>query len=158
MVQRSAGLLLYRVDDDGLAVLLVHPGGPFWRNRDAGAWQIPKGAIEPGETPLAAALRETAEELGRAFAGDAMSLGEIRQAGGKNVEAFALAADFDPEALVSNSFEIEWPPRSGRRQSFPEVDAARWFAIAEARAMMLPSQLPFLDRLQALSHSRGQCP
>ncbi|NNM78273.1 NUDIX domain-containing protein [Sphingomonas sp. ID1715] len=143
----SAGVLLFRGADNGIEILLVHPGGPYWRNKDAGAWQIPKGAIEAGETPLAAALREVQEELGFRPDGEAMPLGQLRQAGGKLVEAFAIAAAFDPAALVSIEFELEWPPRSGRRERFPEVDEARWFSVAEARQMMLPSQLPFLDRL-----------
>lgn len=148
MPQHSAGLLLYRRGPIGLSVLLIHPGGPFWRNRDAGAWQIPKGGIEPGEDALSAARREVAEELGRAFDCDMLALGELRQAGGKRVEAFACEADFDPGTIVSNLFEMEWPPRSGERQSFPEVDEARWFSLPQARAMMLTSQLPFLDRLE----------
>ncbi len=143
----SAGLLLYR-RREGLEILLVHPGGPFWRNKTLGAWQLPKGAVEPGEASLAAALREASEELGTTFTGDAMSLGHVRQSGGKYVEAFALQAEFDPDQLVSNCFEIEWPPRSGRQQSFPEVDAARWFDLDDARRWMLASQLPFLDRLR----------
>jgi predicted NUDIX family NTP pyrophosphohydrolase len=151
MPQRSAGLLLYRRNGDILEVLLVHPGGPFWRNKDVGAWQIPKGLIEPGEEARAAALREASEELGVHFEGGTLALGEVRQAGGKYVEAFALETDLDPDAIVSNRFEIEWPPRSGRPQSFPEVDAARWFGLGEAREMMLASQRPFLDRLEALT-------
>jgi len=149
--QRSAGLLLYNARGGTLSVLLVHPGGPFWRNKDAGAWQIPKGLIEPKEDALAAALREASEELGTDFRkreGDALPLGQIRQAGGKLVEAFALEAELDTESIVSNRFEIEWPPRSGERQSFPEIDAGRWFGMDEARAMMLPSQLPLLERLE----------
>ncbi|MBC9030826.1 NUDIX domain-containing protein [Sphingomonas sp. JC676] len=151
MSRRSAGLLLYNRREAVLLVLLVHPGGPFWRNKQTGAWQIPKGLIDPDEDPLTAALREASEELGTDLGkrgAGAFPLGEVRQAGGKLVEAFALEAELDAEAIVSNRFEIEWPPRSGRRQSFPEVDAARWFTIGEARAMMLPSQLPLLDRLE----------
>jgi predicted NUDIX family NTP pyrophosphohydrolase len=147
--QRSAGLLLYRNRDGVTDVLLVHPGGPFWRNKDAGAGQIPKGLIEPDEAPFAAALREAAEELGKTFSGKAIPLGDFRQAGGKYVEAFALAADLDADTIVSNHIEIEWPPRSSKRQSFPEVDAARWFALDAARGMMLASQRPFLDKLAA---------
>lgn len=155
MPQRSAGLLLYRVRDGVTEVLLIHPGGPFWRNKDIGAWQIPKGLIEAGENPLAAALREAAEELGMILTGVAIPLGEVRQAGGKYVEAFALQADFDAATIVSNEFEIEWPPRSGKRQWFPEVDAARWFTLDAARGMMLASQKPFLDRLAAHLASAG---
>lgn len=128
-------------------VLLVHPGGPYWRRRDAGAWQIPKGAIEPGEKPVAAARREAGEELGVTLDGELQLLGEVRQAGGKIVEAFAIEAEVDADAIESNLFEMEWPPRSGQMQSFPEVDAARWFGLDEARAMMLESQKPFLEML-----------
>ena len=147
MAQRSAGLLIFRRRGGAIEVLLVHPGGPYWRAKDAGAWQIPKGLIEPGEDAASAARREAAEELGVAIAGDPTPLAQIRQAGGKIVEAFAVEADVDPAAVCSNSFEMEWPPRSGWMQSFPEIDAARWFAIDEARDMMLASQLPLLDRL-----------
>lgn len=148
MPPRSAGLLLYRRRGGVPEILLVHPGGPFWRNKDAGAWQIPKGLIEKSESALVAAMREAEEELGARLEGLATSLGEVRQAGGKYVEAFALEADFDPDGLVSNRFEIEWPPRSGKRQSFPEIDAARWFNLSDARTMMLTSQLAFVDRLE----------
>ncbi|QTH23728.1 NUDIX domain-containing protein [Rhizorhabdus wittichii] len=147
MAQRSAGLLIFRRRGGAIEVLLVRPGGPYWRNKDASAWQISKGLIEPGEDAVSAARREAGEELGVAIAGDAAPLGEIRQAGGKIVEAFAIEADIDPAAVHSNSFEMEWPPRSGRMQSFPEVDAARWFGIDDARGMMLASQRELLDRL-----------
>ena len=144
---RSAGILLWRRGAAGVEVLLVHPGGPFWRNRREGAWQLPKGGIAPGESPEAAARREFAEELGHPAEGAVVPLGELRQAGGKHVAAFALAGDLDPAAIVSNLFELEWPPRSGRRKSFPEVDEARWFALAEAETAMLASQRPFLAAL-----------
>ncbi len=150
MAPRSAGILLYRQGAAGIAVLLVHPGGPFWRRKQDGAWQIPKGGINPGEAPLLAALREFEEELGQRPAGEPWPLATIRQAGGKWVEAFALQGDLDAETIRSNHFEIEWPPRSGKRQSFPEVDAARWFGLDEARAVMLPSQVALLDRLRAV--------
>jgi predicted NUDIX family NTP pyrophosphohydrolase len=136
-----------RGSDGALEVLLVHFGGPFWRNRDEGAWAIPKGLIAPGESPEAAARREFEEELGTAAEGTLLSLGRIRQKGGKWVEAFALEGDLDAEAIVSNHFTVEWPPRSGRFASYPEVDAARWFDLGAARAKMLSSQLPLLDRL-----------
>ena len=152
----SAGVLLFREVDGSLEVLLAHPGGPYWRNKDAGAWQIAKGAVEPGETPVVAALRETEEELGLRIEGDLIPLGQLRQAGGKLVHAFAVRADFEPAALISNAFEMEWPPRSGRLESFPELDAVRWFDLAEARAMMLPSQIPFLDRLEALRRNANR--
>jgi len=129
-------------------MLLVHPGGPYWRNKHVGVWQIPKGLIRPGEDAAAAALREAYEELGVELDGELRALGQVRQAGGKYVQAFALEAEVDTDTILSNLFEMEWPPRSGRMQSFPEVDAARWFTPAEARAMILPSQAPFLDRLE----------
>ena len=144
----SAGLLLYRYDADGLAVLLVHPGGPFWRNKDAGAWQIPKGRIEDGEEPAAAAAREFEEETGIAVDGPLIPLGSFRQAGGKQVHLFIGEGDLDPAAIQSILFEVEWPPRSGTMKSFPEVDRASWFDLASARAMMLPSQAVALDRLE----------
>lgn len=151
MRQVSAGILLYRRREDGIEVLLVRPGGPFWRGRDSGAWMIPKGGIDPGETPLAAALREFEEELGSAPPGGVpVPLPTVRQKGGKWVETFALAGDFDPARLASNSFSLEYPPRSGRFRDFPEVEEARWFALADARTMMLASQLPLLDALEAL--------
>lgn len=151
MAQRSAGLLIWRKGISGVEVLLVHPGGPFWRNKDAGAWQIPKGMIEAGEDAAAAARREAEEELGLAIDGRLVSLGEIRQAGGKIVEAFAIEADLDPGAVRSNHFELEWPPRSGRVQSFPEIDAARWFGVLETDKMMLTSQTPLIERLLVLT-------
>ena len=134
-----------------LEVLLVHPGGPFWRNRDAGAWQIPKGEIEPGEDAAAAAVREFEEELGLAVPGRPLSLATIRQKGGKWVEAFALEGDLAVDLIAGNSFEMEWPPRSGRLQSFPEVDRAQWFSLDEARGMILPSQAPLLDAVEKLT-------
>ena len=143
----SAGILLYRRSDESVEILLVHPGGPFWRNRDQGAWMMPKGLVGEGEEPLACALREFEEELGTRPAGIPSLLCRIRQKGGKLVDAFILECDLDAEAIASNSFEIEWPPRSGRLQSFPEVDRAGWFSIEEARARILPSQAPILDAL-----------
>ena len=148
-MKHSAGVLLHR-RTPALEVLLVHPGGPYWQRKDRGAWQIPKGEIEPGEDPETAARRETEEELGVALAGALRPLGDVRQAGGKWVTAFTLEQDLDPAAIRSNMFAIEWPPRSGTLQSFPEVSAARWLAVEEARRIMLPSQCPFLDRLVAL--------
>ena len=145
----SAGILVYRLRDERLEVLLVHPGGPFWRNKDAGAWQIPKGLVGPDEEPAVAALREFAEETGVTLPNIPEPLGRIRQAGGKWVEAFALKADIDADTIVSNSFDIEWPPRSGKIRTFPEVDRADWFSMDEAREKMLASQLPILDSLQA---------
>jgi predicted NUDIX family NTP pyrophosphohydrolase len=149
----SAGLLLFRRGADGVEVLLIRPGGPYWRRRDEGAWQIPKGAIEAGEDALAAAFRETEEELGFRPEGEPLPLGRIRQTGGKIVEAFALQAEFDPARLTSIAFEMEWPPHSGLRQSFPEVEEARWLTIVDAHERMLPSQLPLLARLADLLDS-----
>jgi predicted NUDIX family NTP pyrophosphohydrolase len=153
MAKRSAGILLWKRTPTGLHVLLVHPGGPFWRNKDDGAWSLPKGEYEESENALSAARRELVEELGPAVAplavqGEAAfaALGEVKQKGGKIVTAFALEGDFDVTQLASNSFEIEWPPRSGRREAFPEADRAQWFALDEARTKILPSQLELLVR------------
>lgn len=148
MPARSAGILLFRERGGETEVLLIKPGGPFWRNKDQGAWMIPKGAIEPGESDCEAALREFEEETGTRLAVEPFALARVRQAGGKIVEAFAAEGDLDPAAIVSTEFEIEWPPRSGRLERFPEVVEARWMTIAQARAMMLPSQLPLLDALE----------
>ncbi len=153
MTRRSAGILLHRRGAGGeREVLLVHPGGPFWAKRDAGAWSIPKGEHGDDEQPLDAARREFAEELGVPLpAGQLIPLGEIRQKGGKVVTAWAAEGDLDVERIVSNTFEIEWPPRSGRRASFPEVDRAGWFTLDAAREKLLPAQLPLLDRIAELS-------
>lgn len=148
MAALSAGILLYRRGGAGLEVLLVHPGGPFWRNRDDGAWMIPKGLVEPGEDAARAALREFEEELGSCLSGTPEPLGRIRQAGGKYVEAFAIEGDLDADAIVSNQFSMEYPPKSGHFRSFPEVDRAAWYGMAAARAKILPSQLPILDALE----------
>ncbi|HUP66991.1 MAG TPA: NUDIX domain-containing protein [Sphingomicrobium sp.] len=147
--QRSAGVLLFRRGDEGTQLLLIRPGGPFWRNRDAGAWMIPKGAIERGERPADAALREFEEETGTRLTVVPEPLATVRQSGGKTVEAFAAEGDLDVAAIRSNQFELEWPPKSGRMERFPEVIEARWMTIGEARDMMLPSQLPLLDALEA---------
>lgn len=154
-MKRSAGVLLYRRTVAELEVLLIHPGGPYWLRKDRGAWQIPKGEIGPGEEPEATARREVAEELGVELAGVLQPLGEIRQAGGKWVAAYALERDLDAGAIRSNEFEMEWPPRSGEMRRFPEVSAARWLTLEEARVVMLPSQLPLLDRLAALVRPRS---
>jgi len=145
---RSAGILLFRQRDGGPQVLLIKPGGPFWRNKDAGAWMIPKGMVERGEAPAEAALREFEEETGTRLSAVPFPLASVRQAGGKIVEAFAVEGDLDPTAIQSIDFEIEWPPRSGRRERFPEAAEARWMGLAEARQLMLPSQLPLLDALE----------
>ena len=146
----SAGILLWRHGAGGaVEVLLGHFGGPLWARKDAGAWAIPKGMVEDGETPEAAARREFAEELGVAAEGALVPLGRIRQTGGKYVEAFAMEGDFDPEAISSTMFTLEWPPRSGRFQTFPEIDRAAWFPLDAAREKILPSQAPLLDLLEA---------
>jgi predicted NUDIX family NTP pyrophosphohydrolase len=148
--KRSAGILLFRRDAGEVEFLLVHPGGPFWTKKDAGAWSIPKGQIESEEEPRACAIRELEEELGAVPELDLeqlIELGSIRQRAGKVVEAWAAEEDFDPAALASNTFSMEWPPRSGSRQEFPEVDRAEWFDLAGAREKILPAQAEFLDRL-----------
>jgi predicted NUDIX family NTP pyrophosphohydrolase len=145
----SAGILLFRQRGSATEVLLIKPGGPFWRHKDAGAWMIPKGMIEPGEAPAEAALREFEEETGAKLNAVPFPLATVRQAGGKRVEAFAVEGEFDCESLCSNQFEVEWPPRSGKRKLYPEVAEARWMALAEARELMLPSQRPLLDALEA---------
>ena len=150
MGKLSAGILLYRYRDKRLEVLLIHPGGPFWRGREQGAWMIPKGGVEEGEDIAACALREFEEELGTRPPGEPRPLCRIRQAGGKWVEAFVLEGDLDANRIVSNQFTIEWPPRSGQMQSYPEVDRAAWFSLAEARAQILPSQAPILDALETM--------
>ena len=150
MATESAGILLYKRKDRGLLMLLVHPGGPFWRNKDDGAWTIPKGERNVGEDAETTARREFAEELGTAPTGPLIPLGRIRQRGGKQVDGFALEGDLDVERISGNSFEIEWPPRSGRRQSCPEVDRAAWFSPDEARRKINAAQTPVIDRLEEL--------
>jgi predicted NUDIX family NTP pyrophosphohydrolase len=150
MAELSAGILMWRRDPGGdVEVLLGHFGGPIWAKRDTGAWAIPKGLVEPGETLEAAARREFEEELGTRPEGPLAPLGRIRQKGGKFVEAFALEGNLDPAGIVSNSFTLEWPPRSGRVQAYPEIDRAGWFALPEAQERILPSQRPILDLLAA---------
>ena len=149
MPKLSAGLVVWRRRAGALEVLLVHPGGPFWKNKDEGAWSIPKGEYTEGEDPLAAARREFAEETGMEPAGEFTPLGEVRQAGGKRVRAWAHQGDYDPAAMQSNTFEMEWPPKSGRKHSFPEIDRAAWFTVEEARRKILAGQLPFLETLAA---------
>jgi predicted NUDIX family NTP pyrophosphohydrolase len=147
MPKISAGLLMYRDTDHDLEVLLVHPGGPFWQRKDNGAWTIPRGEVENGEDYLTAAIREFKEETGWQPQGPYLSLGEVRLRSGKTVHAWAFPGSVDPASLRSNLFEIEWPPKSGRRQQFPEIDRAGFFPMAEARNKMRISELPFLDRL-----------
>ena len=150
MPETSCGVLLYRRDADALRVLITHPGGPYWRNKDFGAWTIPKGAPEPGEGAEQTALREFAEELGTPVSGVLTSLGHIRQKSGKWVEAFALEGDFDADDVRSNLFECEWPPRSGQMRQYPEIDRAMWLTLDEARERLMPAQCEFLDRLSTL--------
>lgn len=145
----SAGVLLFRYSGRETEVLLIKPGGPYWRSKDAGAWMIPKGAVEAGEAPAEAALREFEEETGTKLTSVPFPLATVRQAGGKTVQAFAVEGDLDCATITSNDFELEWPPRSGRMERFPEVVEAQWMSLAQARAMMLPSQLPLLDALEA---------
>jgi predicted NUDIX family NTP pyrophosphohydrolase len=151
MPKISAGLLLYRRRGAALEVLLVHPGGPFWAKKDEGAWSIPKGEAAPGEDLLDRARREFAEETGFAVEGAFRPLTPVRQAGGKAVHAWALEGDIDTAALRSNRFSLEWPPRSGRIQEFPEVDRGEWFALSAARRKINKGQLPLLDELERLA-------
>jgi predicted NUDIX family NTP pyrophosphohydrolase len=147
MPKRSAGLLMFRRRDTDIEVLLVHPGGPFWAKKDDGAWSIPKGEYVEGEEALAVAKREFEEETGARPHGDFLPLGDVVQAGRKIVTAWGVEGDFDPATLVSNRVELEWPPKSGRKASFPEVDRAQWFSPAEARQKILPAQRELISRL-----------
>lgn len=152
MPASSAGLLLHRAGPEGIEVLLVHPGGPFWAKKDDGAWSIPKGEHDEGDDPHACALREFEEELGSApptADADDLDLGEVRLKSGKRVRAFARPGNFDADRITSNTFETEWPPRSGRRQAFPEVDRAGWFGPDAARVKLNPAQAELVDRLLA---------
>lgn len=149
MASRSAGIIAYRKRPSGLEVLLVHPGGPFWRNKDLGAWSIPKGELSSDEDPETTARREFAEELGTELTAPLVALGDVKQRGGKTVMAFAAEFDLDPRHSRSNTFALEWPPRSGRRQNFPEVDRAEWFLLEVAREKINQGQRPLLDRLEA---------
>ncbi|HLL29222.1 MAG TPA: NUDIX domain-containing protein [Xanthobacteraceae bacterium] len=149
MPQKSAGILMYRRHHGAAEVLLVHPGGPFWKKKDDGAWTIPKGLVEAHEDALAAARREFQEETGAMPAGEFMPLGEFRQSSAKTISVWAVEGEFDPAALESNSFSLEWPPRSGRMQEFPEIDRAAWFLPAAARRKILKGQRAVLDALFA---------
>ncbi len=150
MPKRSAGLLPYRRRDEGVEVFIVHPGGPFWAHKDAGAWSIAKGEYEPGDDPLTTALREFEEEVGRpAPDGEPVPLGEIKQRSGKVITVFALECDFEVVAVKSNMFTLEWPRGSGTFQEFPEVDDGRWMSLDDARKALIPGQHGFLDRLVA---------
>jgi len=152
---RSAGLLMYRTGPQGLEVLLAHPGGPYWARKDDGAWTLPKGEYAEDEKPLAAAQREFTEETGFTACEPFLPLGELRQKSGKQIIAWAFAGECDPALLRSNRFEMEWPPRSGRRQSFAEVDRAQWFGADEARRKLIAGQAPFIDRLEQLLARSG---
>ncbi len=156
MAPLSAGLLMYRIRDGRLEVFLVHPGGPFFARRDEGAWTLPKGEVGAGEELLDTARREFEEEVGARPNGPYLELGEVTQRGGKVVRAWAFQGSIDrPEHLTSNTFELEWPPHSGRRQRFPEVDRGAFFGLPEARKKINPAQQAFLDRLRILAEDRG---
>jgi len=155
MPKTSAGLLLFREIEGRLEVLLVHPGGPFWAKKDDGAWSIPKGEIEEGEDPLAAAKREFQEETGQVAEGEPIPLEPLRQPSGKTVHAWALRGELDPTLLKSSTFSLEWPPRSGRRQEFPEVDRAEWFSLETAERKILSGQSGFLRQLREKVGSEG---
>ena len=148
MIKRSAGILMYRRRPGGIEIFLIHPGGPLWAKKDDGAWSIPKGLYSDDEDPLAAGRREFKEETGFDVDGDFTALGEIRQASGKRVVIWAVEGDCDPAEQTSNLFTMEWPPRSGRTQEFPEADRGGWFSIDEGRRKLLSGQVAFLDRLQ----------
>jgi predicted NUDIX family NTP pyrophosphohydrolase len=155
MAKLSAGILLYRVRDGAVEVLLVHPGGPLWASKDLGAWSIPKGEYEPGEDPVACALREFEEETGRRLPEDGLlELGSLTQRGGKVVSAWAAPGDLDAAAITSNTFTMEWPPRSGRQRAFPEIDRAGWFDPDTARQKLLGAQAVLVDRLLTLLAER----
>jgi len=156
MPKQSAGLLLYRWREGRLEVFLVHPGGPFWRRKEAGAWSIPKGELSPGEDPLAAARREFAEETGFSVQGEFVPLAPVTQAGGKVVHAWAVEGELDPEKIKSNTFTLEWPPGSGREQEFPEVDRAAWFGLEEARDKINPAQRRLLEELAGKLGDKGR--
>jgi len=157
--KQAAGLLLFRERVGTLEVLLVHPGGPLWARKDEGAWSIPKGEIEPNEDALSAARREVEEETGARPAGNFIALSPFRQTGGKIVHVWAIESDFDPASLTSNQFEMEWPPKSGNRRSFPEVDRAAWFDLETAGRKILPSQAIVLQHLQdRIRQTAGRAP
>ena len=154
--KQSAGIVLYRYRDSRVEIILVHPGGPFWNNKDSGAWSIPKGEFEPGEDPLKAARREFHEETGFAVDGSFVLLTPVRQAGGKVVHAWAVKGDCEAESIKSNSFILEWPPRSGQRKTFSEVDRAEWFTFDKAREMLVKAQAGFIDQLEEIFEDAEQ--
>lgn len=149
MPQKSAGILLYRIKNKILEVLLVHPGGPFWKNKDEGAWSIPKGEFDGDEKPLDAAIREMNEETGVTLSGDFIELTPVKQKSGKLVYAFAKEYDLDPSQIKSNEFEMEWPPKSGKKKMFPEIDKAEWFDIKTAKEKITPAQTDLVDELES---------
>ena len=155
MPKTSAALLMYRVRDGELEFLLVHPGGPFWMRKDAGAWTVPKGEVEAGEDLLTTARREFEEELGLKPEGSFTELTPVQQKGGKIVHAWAFEGDCDPDKIKSNSFTMEWPPRSGRTQKFPEVDRAAFFTVAEAKEKINPAQIPLLEEAERLWRAKA---
>ena len=150
MAKTSAGLILYRMQSGKLEVLLVHPGGPFWGKKDEGAWFVPKGELNVGEEPLAGAKREFEEETGLKPEGEFLALGSVKQKSGKTIVAWAFEGDCDPSSIKSNTFTIEWPPKSGRRQEFPEIDRAGFFTVTQAEAKMHPVEYPLVLRLHEL--------
>ncbi|MES2267138.1 MAG: NUDIX domain-containing protein [Bacteroidota bacterium] len=150
MLKQSAGILLYKLTDGSLKVFLVHPGGPFFRKKDDGAWSVPKGEYLEDENPLAAAQREFEEEVGKTVTGNFIKLQPVKQKSGKVVHAWAVEGDIDHTNIVSNTFEIEWPPKSGKRASFPEIDRAGWFTIDEARVKIIPGQVRLIEELVEL--------
>lgn len=155
-MKTSSGILLYRFKNSRTEVMLVHPGGPLWTKKDTGAWSIPKGEFDPEtEEPVAAAVREFSEETGQAIQGDFISLGTVRQKSGKIVHCFALESDFDSDTLQSNTFEMEWPPRSGIQKSFPEIDRAEWFDLNTAALKINTAQVAFIGRLLEFLSKKG---
>jgi predicted NUDIX family NTP pyrophosphohydrolase len=150
MLKQSAGILLYRMTDEQLQVFLVHPGGPFFRKKDEGAWSIPKGEYVDGEEPLVAAQREFEEETGQTIRGNFVKLQPVKQKSGKVVQAWAVEGDIDHNAIISNLFEIEWPPKSGKKVSFPEIDRAGWFTIDIAKQKIIPGQMELIEELEKL--------
>jgi predicted NUDIX family NTP pyrophosphohydrolase len=158
MSKKSAGILLYRIVSGNLELFLVHPGGPFWAKKDEGAWSLPKGEFEEGENPLGAARREFEEETGFPAAGRAIPLEPLRQPGGKVVHAWAMEGDIDPAEMKSNTFSLEWPPKSGKRQQFPEIDRGEWFTVNDALRKMVKGQAGFIDQLQKLLYNDAGAP
>lgn len=148
MSKKSAGILLYRFKKENLEIFLAHPGGPFWKNKDAGAWSIPKGEFDDNEEPLDAAIREMKEETGLTLKGNFIELTPVKQKSGKLVYAWALEHDIDPSEIKSNEFEMEWPPKSGKKKSFPEIDKAEWFDLTMAKDKILGAQWPLVEELR----------